>query len=129
MTENIVVELVKQGGFAILCAVMFWVYRSDSRGWAQKQHETAAAYMAFGERTATALTGVSEVMRQQSGVLERIETHLRANHLCPVTQVTTEMMRDVVREDGPHRRRIDEVLRAAYDATHAPRVSPPREGQ
>lgn len=76
MTDAVVVELFKQGGFAILCAVMFWMYRSDSRAWAQKQHETATAYMAFGERTATALTTVSEVMRQQSGVLERIERHL-----------------------------------------------------
>lgn len=76
MTESVFVEILKQGGFAALAGLMFFVYRADSKAWAQKQSETAAAFMGFGERTATALTQVSEALRMQSQVLERIERHL-----------------------------------------------------
>ena len=116
MTENLIVELVRQGGFAILCAVMFWVYRSDSRTWAVKQSESASAFMAFGERTAESMTRLSETLRQQSEVLRQIEEQLSRNHMCPVTQVTSEMLRETVRGDGPQRRRVDAILRAASGA-------------
>lgn len=112
MSESLLVELVKQGGFALLCAAMFWLYRHDSKAWAAKQTETAAAFMGFGERTATALTQVSEALRRQSAVLERIEAHLGENHMCPVTQVTTELLRESRTDEGG-RRRMDGIMRAA----------------
>ena len=77
MTESVFIEILKQGGFATLAGVMFFVYRADAKSWASKQSETASAFMGFGERTATALTQVSEALRLQSHVLERIEAHLR----------------------------------------------------
>jgi hypothetical protein len=113
VTEGFIAELIKQGGFAVLCGAMFLVYRHDAKGWAQKQTETAQAFMSFGERTATALTQVSEAMRQQAVVLTQIERHLNANHLCPVTEVTSEMLRDENASDGPARRRVDALLRDA----------------
>lgn len=125
MTEQLLIELVKQGGFAILCGVMFYVYRHDSKGWAQKQSETAQAFMAFGERTATALTQVSEAIRQQSTVLVQIDRNLNDNHLCPITQVSTEMLRDTTASDEPARRRVDALLR---DALRRAAETVPREG-
>jgi len=113
VTEAFFAELLKQGGFALLCGAMFLVYRHDSKSWAAKQTETAEAYMKFGEKTATALTQVSEAMRQQSTVLAQIERHLNDNHLCPVTQVSTEMLRDTNGADEPARRRVDALLRDA----------------
>lgn len=112
MTETFWVKLLEQGGFALLAAVMFFVYRKDAKEWAMKQSETATAFMGFGERTSAALTLVTETQRQQSEVLAQIELHLRENHLCPVTQVTTEMLRAAGAGDAPGRRRIDHILRA-----------------
>ena len=127
MNETLVVELVRQGGFAILCGVMFWVYRRDSMVWAVKQSETASAFMAFGERTATSLTSVSEALRQQSDVLRTLERHLAANHLCPVTQVTTELLRDRA-QGGLHvHERLEDVVRSALKARQG--ELEPREGK
>lgn len=129
MSESVVVELVKQGGFALLCGAMFLLYRHDSKGWAAKQTETASAFMAFGERTAESLTRVSEALRRQSQVLERIESHLGENHLCPVTQVTTELLREA-RVDEGGRRRLDSLMRTALGrAVRDHAEHDPREGQ
>jgi hypothetical protein len=53
-------------------------------------------------------------------ILDRIESHLRANHLCPVTQVTTELLRDTAEDDGPtavsKRRAVDRLVREALAA-------------
>ena len=127
MSETLLVELVRQGGFAILCGVMFWVYRRDSMAWAVKQTETASAFMAFGERTATSLTSVSEAMRQQSDVLRTLERHLSANHLCPVTQVSTELLRDVGRGDNRSQHRLEELVRQAV--VHSAVEGIPRESR
>lgn len=93
MNDSLLLALVKEGGFALLSAVMFLLYRHDAKAWIAKQNEQASAYMEFGERTAKALTQVSECMRHQSDVLARIEQHLTDSHMCPVTQLTTEIMR------------------------------------
>lgn len=122
MTEQIIVEIVKQGGFACLCGAMFVFYRKDAKAWAEKQSQTAEAFMAFGERTSASLTQVSEVLRRQGEILSHIEQHLSDNHLCPVTQITTEMLRHAG-EDGPQRRRVDVLLRDALK--RAAGVEPP----
>lgn len=127
MTDSLLVELVKQGGFALLCGVMFWVYRRDSMAWAMKQSETASAFMAFGERTATSLTQVSEAMRQQSEVLRTLERHLNSNHLCPITQVSTELLRENLAGAAHTHHRLDDVVRAAVTKAFDP--PPPREGR
>lgn len=113
MTEGFIAELIKQGGFAVLCGAMFLVYRHDAKQWAAKQTESAAAFMSFGERTAQSLTQVSEVLRRQGEILSSIERHLSDNHLCPVTQITTEMLRTSSDGDVPQRRRVDTLLRSA----------------
>lgn len=113
MTESFIAELIKQGGFAVLCGAMFLIYRHDSKAWAAKQTESAQAFMSFGERTATALTQVSEVLRRQGEILARIESHLNDNRLCPVTQITTEMLRASGEDDTPSRRRMDNLIRDA----------------
>ena len=126
MTEGFIQELIKQGGFAVLCGAMFLVYRHDAKQWAAKQTESAQAFMSFGERTATALTQVSETMRRQGEILSRIEQHLSDNHLCPVTQITTEMLRQAGEPDAPQRRRVDALMRDALK--RAASDAPPREG-
>lgn len=127
MTEGFIQELLKQGGFALLCGAMFMVYRHDAKSWAAKQSETATAYMAFGEKTAIALTQVSEALRQQAAVLTQIERHLNANHLCPVTEITSEMLRNMTGDDEASRRRVDGLLRNALRRAAA-EGPVPREG-
>lgn len=126
MTDSVLIELVKQGGFALLCGVMFWVYRQDSKGWAIKQSQTAEAFMSFGERTAASLTKVADGLQRQSVILDRIEQNLNANHLCPVTQVSTEMLREGMESPEGGRRRIDVILRAALkEATKSAHLDGP----
>lgn len=108
MTESFLVELLKQGGFALLSGFIFWMYRKDAAVWAVKQTETAAAFMAFGERTAAALTLVSETMRQQSTVLERVEARLHESQICPISNITTEMFRSSI--ESPGRRKSDAAI-------------------
>lgn len=125
-SESVMLELIKQGGFALLSAVMFLLYRHDSKAWAAKQTETASAYMAFGAETARALTQVSEAIRQQSQVLETIQHNLARNHLCPVTQVSTELLREAAQAPEGGRRRVDALLRQALRQAGEPE---PREGR
>lgn len=67
---------VQQGiGFA-LAAFIFFLYRKDSITWANKQTETAQAFMAFGEKYAVAATQQANAMLRQSEILDRIERHL-----------------------------------------------------
>lgn len=103
MTESFWMEVLKQGGFAILAGVMFFVYRQDASRWAaksaetaqtyaagqaasaqayaHKQAESAQAFMAFGSETATSLTQVAETMRGMMGVLARIDERLASSQL------------------------------------------------
>ena len=111
MTEQVLIEVIKQGGFALLSAGMFVTYRMDSTRWAQKQEETVAALMEFSRATATTLTRIDETQRSLVGILARIEGHLSSNHLCPVTQVSSELLRDV--NSTPGRRQVDRVVRDA----------------
>ena len=120
MTESFLTRLLEQGGFALLCAALIWIYRHDSKAWAARQSETAAAYMAFGEKTATILTQVAETLRQQSVVLGRIDEHLDRNHLCPVTQVSSELLRDAA-DAGPARRKVEQMLSTAIARAAAER--------
>lgn len=113
MSESVLVEVIKQGGFAVLCGAMFLFYRNDSKAWAQKQSETAAAFMQFGERAATALTQVGEGLRQQSLILEEIERHLTRSRMCPLSSVTTALMREAAVAPEGGRRRVDALLHAA----------------
>lgn len=96
MTESFLIEIVKQGGFAILAGVMFLLYRKDAKQWAVKQSESASAFMTFGSNTATALTLVSETMRQQSTILSRIEERLAESHLCPMTQADARTLATLI---------------------------------
>ncbi|MBK9497050.1 MAG: hypothetical protein IPO08_21565 [Xanthomonadales bacterium] len=114
MTEAMAVEVIKQGGFAVACLVMFLLYRSDSKGWQQKQSETVSALMGLSERTSTTLTKLGETQASLTLILARIETHLDRNHLCPVTQVSSELLRDV--GSVPGRRNVDRVVRDAISS-------------
>jgi hypothetical protein len=69
---------VTQGVGVAFAALMFWVYRKDSLAWAQKQSETATAFMQFGERYAEAATRQAMALDRQAAVLDRIERHLSA---------------------------------------------------
>jgi len=111
VTETVLIEVLKQGGFALLSAGMFVVYRQDSRGWAQRQEETVAALMALSRTTAETLTRIDETQRSLVGILARIEGHWDKNHICPVTQVSSELLRDV--NSTPGRRQVDRVVRDA----------------
>lgn len=114
VTESVVIEMVKQGGFAVACLVIFLLYRSDSKGWQQKQGETVSALMGLSERTSTTLTRLGETQASLTLILSRIETHLDRNHLCPVTQVSSELLRDV--GSVPGRRSVDRVVRDALSS-------------
>lgn len=61
-----------------MAAVVFWLYRKDSLAWAQKQSETASAFMAFGEKYAAAATQQAAAMARQAEILDRIERQFSA---------------------------------------------------
>lgn len=105
------VEVLKQGGFALLSAAMFLVYRNDSKAWSAKQSETVSALMEYSARTSTTLTQIGETQAALTGILSRIEGHLDRNHLCPVTQVSSELLRDL--GSTPGRREVSRVVRDA----------------
>ena len=119
MTASFLVELLKQGGFALLSGFMFWLYRKDSLEKARELKDSAAAYMAFGERTAQALTLVSEAMRQQSNILQQIDARLHDSYVCPITNITSEMLRQS--SESPGRRKVDVVLEKFMERAHANR--------
>lgn len=116
MTESFLVELVKQGGFALLAGVMFLVYRHDAKvakddlrkvaeEYAKKQAESATAWMTFGQAQGA-------LMERLTGAIERIEHRLDESTMCPVTSVTNEALREAMRDGHAHsdRRRIDRVV-------------------
>lgn len=105
MPESLVLEVLRQGGFAVLCGVVVVLWRRDAQRWEQKAEDKAAAYMAFGERTAGALTQASETMRQMGGILERIEGHLARTYVCPVATGRPDLIREVVEEAEGSRQR------------------------
>lgn len=114
--DTLIAALVQQGGFAVLAGVILFFYRKDAKEWIKSQEQTAEAFMSFGEKTATALTQVTETLRLQAVVLQGIDASLRENHLCPVTQVSTELLRQEMREPpAPGRRRADALVRTAID--------------
>ncbi len=76
--NNVVQWLVQQGIGVAFAAAMFYVYRKDSMAWAQKQSESAQAFMAFGERYATAATTQALALARQADILDRIERKLGA---------------------------------------------------
>lgn len=120
MTTDVMQWVISQGIGAVLAAVMFFIYRQDAKTWAAKQTETATAFMEFGERYSRALADVSSSIAKQALILDRIDKHLAQNHLCPVTQVTTELLRETAEEDGPtatsKHRAIDRLIREALAA-------------
>ena len=109
-----VVEIIKQGGFALLSAAMFVIYRNDSRAWASKQAETVSALMDYSAKTSATLTQIGQTQAALTTILGRIEAHLDKNHLCPVTQVSSELLRDA--GGVPGRRQIDRVVRDAISS-------------
>lgn len=107
---------IGQGIGAVLALVMFLVYRADAKANAEKFREDAKAH---AERIAKSESAWMEFGMQQGALmtrtvaaLERIETRLEGPTLCPVTQVTGEILREQA-AGAPQRRRIDEVMRTA----------------
>lgn len=122
--------VTSQGIGAVLAFVMFMVYRKDakdnalaiktlSEAYARQQTESATAWMAFGQEQGA-------LMARIAGALERIEERQESNAVCPVTQVTSEWLRDATREDAPQRRRADVLMRQAMRRAAD---EAPREGQ
>ena len=75
--ENSQVQWMLQQGIGVaFAAAMFFIYRKDSMLWAQKQSETAAAFMAFGEKYAAAATAQSMALQRQAEILDRIERQM-----------------------------------------------------
>jgi hypothetical protein len=101
--------ILQQGGLLTVCGMLVWLLREQGK----RTQQTADAYMRFGAEYAEALTKVTEGLARQGVILDHIEQHLRANHLCPVTQVTSEMLREGMEAPDGGRRRVDAILRAA----------------
>lgn len=76
MESTFIQWVVQQGIGVAFAAVMFYIYRKDSITWAQKQSETASAFMAFGEKYAAAATLQATSLARQAEILDRIERHL-----------------------------------------------------
>lgn len=96
MTPDVVQWVVSQGIGAVLAAVMFLVYRKDSKEhvaaikaladkYALQQSESAATWMAHGKE-------LGELMARTAGALERIEERLDATTMCPVSRVGSDVL-------------------------------------
>jgi hypothetical protein len=101
--------ILQQGGLLTVCGMLIWLLREQGK----RTQQTADAYMQFGAQYAEALTRVSESLTRQGHILDRIEQNLAANHLCPVTQVSTELLREAADSPGGGRRKVDTILRKA----------------
>jgi hypothetical protein len=89
--------------------MLVWLLREQGK----RTQQTADAYMQFGAQYAEALTKVAEGLNRQGHILDRIEQNLSANHLCPVTQVSSELLREAADSPGGGRRKVDTILRKA----------------
>jgi len=140
VTEQILIELIKQGGFALLAGIIFFVYRADQKANAkalldaherqlkqiaeisQRQTESATAWMQFGKEQGA-------LMERIASTLERIETKQAETTTCPVTQVTTEALREAVSSGRPvpGRPRVDHIVAQAVRAAIRSEAAAPRE--
>jgi hypothetical protein len=76
MDNGFIQWLVNQGAGASLGVFMFLMYRKDSLAYAQRQTDSAAAYMAYGKEVGLALANVAASLVRHADVLDRIERHL-----------------------------------------------------
>lgn len=118
MTPDLVQWVVGQGVGAVLALVMFLIWRKDSKQnatdikvlaekYAFQQAESAAAWMAHGKE-------LGQLMARTAGALERIEARMESTTTCPVTHVTAEMLRESATAPDGGRRRMDVLMRQAW---------------
>ncbi len=105
-------QILQQGGLVAVSGMLIWLLREQGKRLA----ESNATWLELGK-----------VVERLTGSVERIEARLHESTLCPVTQITSETLREHVQREGvPHRRRMDAVVREAFAQGLA---ETPREGR
>ena len=124
-------KFAEYGGFAILAALMFFIYRKDANDNTVRFQEQGAAFAValqkqaeeYAKRQTESATEWREYGTKQGqlferivGALERIEERLHETDICPVMGTATNF--ESLTPGG--RRRIDRAVQAFRDSLRAP---------
>jgi len=112
MESEILRWLINQGVAVVAFAAMFYIYRQDAQRNLTRLEASAKTYMEWGERQGAMLTRNNDHLDKMAALLANIERQLHANGVCPVSQVSRDMLERAARagEDAPSRTEIERRL-------------------